>query len=691
MTAAPGGLPSAATHPADPLSGRDLFSLLLILAIAGAVRCAFFIGIVGTLPQDDGIYANEMLAIAAGEYPQARVGAILDAGMPVNPALIFSLRVPYISLGVLAIRVMGRSEIAMVLPALLASLVAVAGAWLLGRRLGGARLAALAGLLLATTPIDLLYATRVTPDTLLGALAVASFLAGEIGIAGRRSGFLLAGLLAGISHSIRPLGIVIVPYVVLLALAQPRATRRHALLWTIAGIASGHAPAFGAYLATSGRALLDLAALKSAYADNYATVTAAPTTILPGVRALYFDSSRLFYLRRLIDAARALAPLAALFLFGAWAGRGQAMIRRAALFTVAGVVLLESAPVGGRIADDHLLLWAAPKHLRNLLVVLPVAALVAASGVHRIFVWRRGLAGLLLLGLVGFSVREVAVERAAWRGAVTSIREAMTEGLAVPFATIHADHLAAGFFKVWRPSAMGRFRLLEDIPPEAGSAPELALRGGPRGHNMSADYIEDVTPAAWNAATPDRPPAGWRFVRRWDDGLELYRRSPEDSVPASGALLAEIVPAPDLARRPGGFDAIRIERAGESLVASFRFAPRSEAENALNVTMLCLFDLDRDPVTGSIAPDFGGDLHIRIRRDWDGWSAYADRIEPDGRAMNRRIGIRQDGARFRVFFDDARARRGETAALTAMSFVETRSGTTGGIAWQEIGRREVTW
>ncbi|MBI3722903.1 glycosyltransferase family 39 protein, partial [bacterium] len=146
-------------------------------------------------------------------------------------------------------------QLPLVLPSLVASLVAVALAFLAGRTASGILGATLASLAVATAPLEVWCAHRVTADTLTEALAGAAalVLAGSVGVSGRRgvARAALAGFLGGLTVLSKSSGVLLVPAFVLAEGALLFHERRAARALDVRG-ALARAGAFALVLALSG-------------------------------------------------------------------------------------------------------------------------------------------------------------------------------------------------------------------------------------------------------------------------------------------------------------------------------------------------------------------------------------------------------------------------------------------------------
>jgi 4-amino-4-deoxy-L-arabinose transferase-like glycosyltransferase len=176
----------------------------LVLAIAFVLRLVCFTGLIGS---DDLEYSRYAQLIAQFKYkPELsqfalRYGVIIPVGV--------------------AYKLFGIAEWTTVVVPLLASTASVAMLMLVGRRLFGSSAALLAGVLLATFPADLRYATILVPEPVAGAFLLAAVLVYLYWGAGNpvRAGF-VSGLCIGVAYLTKEPALFVAPALMIDAAAR---------------------------------------------------------------------------------------------------------------------------------------------------------------------------------------------------------------------------------------------------------------------------------------------------------------------------------------------------------------------------------------------------------------------------------------------------------------------------------------
>ncbi len=249
MLSFPAPRPLALRHP-------DLAAILLF---ALALRLALFNGPFGS---DDTVYYQRALEISRGEWTPANYNGALRYGFNLPAGLLM--------------RVFGPSVFAANLWPLLCSLAEVATVYLVGAALGGRRIAAIAALLLAATPLHIAVASRIHADAVVSAALSGSFALLFFGLR-RRSVALLfaAGLCLGAVFWAKELAAVtFLAFLPLLAYFSARgshqwAGRGRGLAAALAGLALMFALHFALMAAIAGDPLHAIRVVTGAMQRNF--------------------------------------------------------------------------------------------------------------------------------------------------------------------------------------------------------------------------------------------------------------------------------------------------------------------------------------------------------------------------------------------------------------------------------------
>ncbi|MBN8456165.1 glycosyltransferase family 39 protein [Accumulibacter sp.] len=212
-------VPATAANGPGATTAADRLALAGLLAIALAVRLAFYTGFFGS---DEVTYVANAYRLLDGDW---QVSSYVGSNR-------YGMNLPLAAMAFL----FGRHEMVANAYPLLCSLGEVALVFHFGRQLLGLRAAVLGALLLALLPLHAHYAGRLMADAPLALMITASFLFfwhGERN--GDRCSFVIAGLAAGCSFWIKPHAII---YLAVFA-AYPLLARRWDRRWLLMAGACG--------------------------------------------------------------------------------------------------------------------------------------------------------------------------------------------------------------------------------------------------------------------------------------------------------------------------------------------------------------------------------------------------------------------------------------------------------------------
>jgi hypothetical protein len=295
---------------------------------------------------------------------------------PARLDYVYGLRYGIILPVAAAMRVLGTSPLAVTLPSLVASLLGLLCALIVGRELGGRAVGLAAAALVAVTPISVLSGTYVLPEAFLDLALWASLSFMLIG--SRRASKLLlfaAGLAGGYSYLVRSYGLVLAGLgAIPIFLAGRRPVARW--LWFLAGLAVFPAAEMTYHAATTGDALWSMHLQARVY-EHLGNL----------------HNSLFFYPGILIRPDWALGILPALTCLAIFAAWGLPAVRFGLSWTALWLAVLEFSPM-----ELHPLVWIQKEPRYLSVLVLPMALCTAAALVE---VWRtrRSLARGVAIGL----------------------------------------------------------------------------------------------------------------------------------------------------------------------------------------------------------------------------------------------------------------------------------------------------
>ena len=231
-------------------TARDLLILLGILLLATGLRARALSGEMGP---DSTVYAQYAWNLLHGDFSLGNSNQ-------------YTHRLPVFAPVSLFYAVGGVGRVTTAAWPLLLSLVGIATAFWLGRRLFGSAAGVIAALVLATLPLDAIEAGRLMPDVVMGSLIG---LSGAVWMGARDRGRLAgvaSGILVALAAGVRPYSLLMLPLFVADAWATP--DRRRRLLWVALGIVIVLVPGGIAYAVQTGDPLYRLHVISGLYSSG---------------------------------------------------------------------------------------------------------------------------------------------------------------------------------------------------------------------------------------------------------------------------------------------------------------------------------------------------------------------------------------------------------------------------------------
>ena len=479
-------VPAIAANGPGATTAADRLALAGLLAIALAVRLAFYTGFFGS---DEVTYVANAYRLLDGDW---QVSSYVGSNR-------YGMNLPLAALAFL----FGRHELVANAYPLLCSLGEVALVFHFGRQVLGLRAAVLAALLLALLPLHAHYAGRLMADAPLALMITASFLFFWHGERTRdcRS-FVIAGLAAGCSFWIKPHAII---YLAVFA-AYPLLVRRWDRRWLAMAAACGLMIVANCLLFRflSGDFFFLVEAMRARHTsvDRAAAAAADPFHVSAGYYLVYL-LGRVYHTWIVFHLA-----LAAILLWWLRRRRQASGDDDAMLFLIwwaAGLLLVFSLFV----ASWHPLVLI-PKQTNYMLMFVAPLALLAGHALAR----ARGRAFIVLLLLVAAP----ALLLTAMQQSLIHVFTANSKA-AVDFARAHADAEIFGNTNAVRAAQFARLvqphATLVEIHPLADL---LAVTGGDRQQTTAkpaaARYaVIDTETLSWAVDEPLRDisqvPACW--------------------------------------------------------------------------------------------------------------------------------------------------------------------------------------
>ncbi len=507
-----------------------------VVAIGLILRLMFFVGFAGGDPQDDGIYLNTAKTILQhGAYNHNIQKDRIEKNQTVNPFYIFPSRVLFTNATALSMRILGVSDFAVGFFPLLCSLLSIVVVYKICGLLFDRRTGVLAGALLALMPLDILYATRITPDVPVGffiMLSIYFFLKGRR----RGSGLWLyaAGLAVGLGYLVKSTTLVALVCMAVWVLAD--ALRQRKIPWRCAWILPGFLTVYvceGMYYAVTTdyfflRTVLISKVYKIKYAEEWKGFAVLhdwgwllfkypADTLLQQIRTLanlHYRSPELryfgifYYPVFFALAGLLIKPVARRWLIISWF---------ALLFA-----FVELGPLEIGFGLKPLLTYGLiEKQPRYLTVLTGPAVVLTAVFLMSLAARRRRQAVCVVLAALTLNAFTCAGSAQRYfRDHTRDLREAarLLEGL--PPKTVYADWLAMDQIYFYSGFTLQGLRDITGLArsPDSPHGDSYVVLGGARGVGVIARAFEERY-----RRLARRPPAGWIPVKTFAGEKDVFR------------------------------------------------------------------------------------------------------------------------------------------------------------------------
>jgi 4-amino-4-deoxy-L-arabinose transferase-like glycosyltransferase len=496
--------------------------MVAIMLIAIVLRLAFFVGLVGGDPQDDGVYYGNALTLYNNGPHYLRQYRDLPADFIPNPIDQFNVR-PMVTFPIAAsFAVFGPGEFPAVLWSLFCSLVSVFVAYRLGRLLHGPTVGHLAALLCAFYPLEVINGTRILSDAPVGMFcAISLWLLLEGTERHRPMLAVTAGMAGAGAYLANGRGLLMVTTLTVCAIfiaARRDGGWRTPLLY-IAGFAVVFSIEALAYLWATGDPLLNYHIHDGASRFKY--LNEPVSSLSWGWLTIQYTNGVPFEITRtvLLLNQRATNQFGLFFylfavsvLFSLVRGVNRLLI----VIVVALFVYLDFGPV--RLSVD----WAQPqliymmvfKQERFLLMLTAPFLVLAAYFLHAVALRSRPIAAVVVALLVVSSLAAIARTRHYYRAGLDDLRTLAVGVGDNPHQLFVGDYWAILHLRIFLGHRPTNLAVLTPQTTVEQLQHACVILGGSRGVELNADYVETTLPAfAREILRSGVAPAGWLLVR----------------------------------------------------------------------------------------------------------------------------------------------------------------------------------
>ncbi len=517
------------------------FSLSLILLLALALRLYFFVGYANVDSVDDTFYMQLAGQAREGNLSDkiASIAQQFDA-MSTRTRVVYICR-PGVYLPIaLSQFFWGAGETAAALPSLLASLGIIILTYIIGRRLAGETVALWGALIYALAPLDIIYSTRILPDTphafWLTASIAAALEAARADYFRRQRLFLYfsSGLCLYLASLTRQTAIIGIPVllIVMVPALKVKKTRLEPLIIGLVFVLAYSLQGLY-YLHLTGSFWFALRLERAAYRSSFALFPEATFFPFPWltVHCQYLDGVPHYFFNLF---AGTMEHLDGVKLFSSFAPLGvvstvYALVRRKMGLLIFWFVFVFLAIQYGcqglewNGGEGVLHYYLVPSRPRYLLMMLPALCLLLGFLIAETKTRSRTGAIAVFLLLLCPSMYRTNHNHHFYRGSLEDMRRAVQFLSEEQAAPIYSDSWAIQEMNIFSGGE------LEDLRHLSGSKPPVPVSwvvlGGSRGFDLAGDYIAELLPRQYGGIHlgREREPTNWIRVFEWKGPLNVAR------------------------------------------------------------------------------------------------------------------------------------------------------------------------
>ncbi len=489
---------------------RPEFWLALIIIFALFVRLYFFIGLVSSDPQDDGIYYNKAYSIYRGTF------SLGNYDSPVNPAETFNFRFMINYPIAFLFHLFGPGEFSAGLWSLLCSLGTITCTFYLGKFFIDAKTGLMSSFLVSFFPLDVIYSTRILPDIVLAFFVILSLALFAKAMKGRGHFFLLSGVALGLAYLTKITALVFLPVFFLWLLYKKEKIKPFAFF--ILGLLVVFSLEAAWLWSETGDPLAHYKTEKGSVEFKYSSEPVGTASLGP-VMVKYNTGKPVYHLSNAfsLGSHKSGVNLFGVLYFTAVFGSVLSLYRKKNLVLVFWFVFillwLEFGFIGLDFQDaTYYLIFKDP---RFLAVLTPAVAML--SSFFLLEVWKLNdyvfLIAVFFLLLSSFAL--IKQDYDFYRSSIYDLREASSLVRDNPQTLFFSDYLAVNNLNILTNHRMENMRYMDRATRQKELEGSYVILGGSRGLDVMTEYVTNLLPSFATRATekPEDVPEKWVLVK----------------------------------------------------------------------------------------------------------------------------------------------------------------------------------
>ncbi|MBI2076291.1 MAG: glycosyltransferase family 39 protein [Candidatus Aenigmarchaeota archaeon] len=517
------------------------FWLLLIVLFALALRLWFFVGLVYTDEQDEGIYLRTALTTSEGRMDFSKYANLPKSFLP-NPSEAFDFRTMVYYPPSIMFRLFGLNEFSAIFFSLVYSLLGIIVIFYIAKLFFNEKVGLLAAFLLSFFPLDVLFSTRLMPDIVVSFymwLGMLLFFIAEK-IKGNKSHWykknILLYFLSGLSFGLGYLAKISIFLVLILFVAYFFYTRKvkFVQLFVLLGFLAVFISEGLYFAASTGDFFLNYHISNGVYDNKIKYDNIDNINLIPNIlRIWYLDgSTQIFYLPTVLGIlalrGEALNSMNYFGLFYYLVFFSVAFllckkVKRSYLLVLSLISIflyLELGPTFLRFFEHGSLINFLILKKARILMALTTPALILVSLFLTKLKYK--ISTMMILILFLSSLIAINTTRDFFVSGVSSIKEAANFLETQPDRSIYADHMAAGMLEVY----LGNKKRISGFPSDETAIKDAYIVDyGSRGMDISPQAIESIRPKYLRNATNE-----WMVVKVINNPSKKFAKNYKDLI-----------------------------------------------------------------------------------------------------------------------------------------------------------------
>jgi len=509
--------------------------LILILFFALILRIVFFVGLVGSDPQDDGIYFNNAMQIYRNGIQNFSRYRNIDENYLANPAETFSFR-PMVNYPIaFFLKLLGPSEYSGGIYSLLCSIGIMFVVFFFCKIFFNEKVGLLAVFLVSIFPLNVIYSTRILSDMELAFFSSLSFLI-FINAINKENKilFLLSGFILGLGYLIKILALLVVPFMIFYILKKYQKEKKinYNFIFFIIGFLIIFLIEGMFYYSQSGNFLLNYHISSTAYKFKYETEVSGSINVGKFLEIRYNTGVPIYHLKNTLffGEHRNGINLFGFFYFFVLASIIYSILKKKNLLLVLWVLIiflyLEFGFINLEFHENKLIYFMIFKDPRFLTLITVPSIILMSYFLLEVRSLNKKIFNFLILILFITSLLYIQKDYNIYRNSLNDLRETTNFLIQNNEKIIFGDYLAINNIEIFSKFKLKNLKFLNKDTKIEELNNSYVILGGSRGFDVMTDYVFSISPEFIREFTlnNEKIPNNWVLIKQINENKTPTRR-----------------------------------------------------------------------------------------------------------------------------------------------------------------------